>query len=121
MKFNVEWAGKTYSYDPEDITVRQGMVIKTYTGLDLKPWEHALNDGDVKSWQALMWLMKQMNGERTQIQTEDFPIVRFMNTFNQASQDAADAQAAEEAAEKAEQDGRPKDSDGGPELTGGLA
>lgn len=120
MHFDVEWAGKKYHYDPEDITVRQGMVIKTYTGLDLKPWETALDNGDVKSWQALMWLMKQMNGERTQIQTEDFPIVKFMNTFNQASQDAADAEAAEKAAETAEKTGRPKDEND-QELTGGLA
>lgn len=99
MHAEIEWDGKVYTYDPEDINVRHGFVIKQHTGLDLKPWEDSLRDGNVASWQALMWLLKQQNGERTQIATEDFAVVKFMNTFNAAMEAASEEEAKRRKAE----------------------
>lgn len=111
---HLEWEGKAYTYDSEGIEIRHAIVIKNHTGLNLQPWEMALNEGDPQAWQGMMWLMKQQNGEITQIATENFPVVKYMNVFREAAARAEEEEARQKKSE-AGKDGRPKDV--GAELT----
>lgn len=63
----IEWEGSTYTYEPEDIDIKQATVIKMHTGMGLVSWERACNDMEPAACQALMWVIKAQNGEITSV------------------------------------------------------
>jgi hypothetical protein len=82
----VEYDGKKYEFDMDEITVQQAKIIKTYCGLNMATISDALEEADPDAMAALFWLMKQQNGERVQIQTVDFKLLKFANALNEASE-----------------------------------
>ncbi|GAA1701643.1 hypothetical protein [Fodinicola feengrottensis] len=83
-QYKVDWEGKTYDFDPEDIDVKQGIAIQYGTGMTLKAFNDGIQEVDVHAWQALMWLMKNQNGEQCNIQDLNFKVNAFSNAINAA-------------------------------------
>lgn len=80
----IHFDGKDYQFDPEEIDVRQAMVIKVKTGLNLLQWQAALEQADVDAIKALYWLMLAQNGVAADIDMVNFKLVKLMNAFNDA-------------------------------------
>lgn len=81
QKFNIN--GSTYEYDMEHVTVRDAMMLKTATGLNLKPFSVGLNELDPGCTAALAWLMqtkagvKGPDGQPLQLKDVDFDMIEF--------------------------------------------
>ena len=81
---NVDFEGKTYALDIEDIDVRQAMVIKVKTGYNLLQWQAALEQADVDAIKALYWLMLAQNGVGSDIDQVNFKLIKFANAIKAA-------------------------------------
>jgi hypothetical protein len=90
----VEYEGKIYDMDLEEITVNQAKIIKVHTGLTLKGLEDALAEGDADGLRALFWLMLENSGEHQSIDSVDFKIVKFANAVQAATKAENEAKAA---------------------------
>lgn len=76
QKFNVN--GAIYEFDYENISVRDAMLLKTATGLNLRPFSVGLNELDPECLQALGWMLqtragvKGPDGQPIQLKDVDF-------------------------------------------------
>jgi hypothetical protein len=107
----VVYEDTTYDLDFDEITVSQAKVIKTSCGMTLKALETGLADGDADAMRALFWLMVVNSGEKANIDTIDFKIVKFSKAVVEASEKqriAAEAKDEAEAAEASAAGHRPK-------------
>jgi hypothetical protein len=91
----IEWDGKTYSYEVHKITVAAAIAIKLHTGLGLKSWAKAVDDWDPQAVQALLFAMKQQNGEPVVIADLEFDLTGFMTAFEKAYAKSIDDAVAE--------------------------
>jgi len=93
----IEFEGRAWQFEMDEITVRQGESIAAYTGLSLSAWYRSLLDPDSLSWmksmQCLYWLIREQNGESIALESADFAPLKLMAAFN----DAAAAEVASEA------------------------
>jgi hypothetical protein len=82
MKLNIN--GAIYDYDMDRITVRDAMMLKTATGLNLKPFSTALGELDPNCLAALAWLVqtkagvKGADGEPLKFTDVDFDMIEFL-------------------------------------------
>jgi hypothetical protein len=82
MKLNIN--GAIYEYDLDRITVRDAMMLKTATGLNLKPFSTALGELDPNCLAALAWLVqtkagvKGADGEPLKFGDVDFDMIEFL-------------------------------------------
>jgi hypothetical protein len=89
----INFDGKQYSLDVDEIDVAQAMVIKVKTGFNLLQWQAALEEGDVLAVKALYWLMLAQNGIASDIDLVNFKLVRFIEAVGEASKaDKKDAE-----------------------------
>lgn len=86
-QYKVQWENKEYLFDPEDIDVRQGIAIQYGTGMTLKAFNEGIQEVDVHAWQALMWLMKDQNGETCNIADLNFKVNAFSTAINDAERE----------------------------------
>ena len=84
MKFNIN--GTFYEHDPDRITVRDAMMLKTATGLNLRPFSVGLNELDPDCAVAMAWLLLTKagvngpDGQPIQLKDIDFNIIEFFDT-----------------------------------------
>lgn len=104
---NVNYEGKIYAFDLEDIDIDQATVIKRKFGLTLLSLEAGLREGDPDALRAIYWIMLTQDGQRANIDNVKFKIVKFANAIQQANED--EIVAAEEKA-KAEGKEAPKEA-----------
>jgi hypothetical protein len=73
MKLDFE--GRTWHLDLEDVTVLQGETITSYTGLTVLGWYNSLGDADsqvwLKSMRCLYWLMREQNPDSDPVPVAD--------------------------------------------------
>lgn len=84
----MHWDGKTYKWDPEEVDVQQGIVIKMTFGWTLVQWQEAVAAVDPQAFQALFWLMRIQNGEACELTSQNFSIKQFSEEFGRASKEA---------------------------------
>ena len=90
----IDFDGKSWTLDVDEIDVRQAMVIKVKTGYNLLEWLAALEKGDVDAAKALYWLMLAQNGVSADIDLVNFKIVKFISAVDKASKaERADGEA----------------------------
>lgn len=87
--------GEEFEYDDDRLMNTEAKAIQGWTGMRLKAWEEACNEGDADALTALIWLIRKRSGR--------FPDLRFADVeFNMASLEIVDpadeAQAAAAAA-----------------------
>jgi hypothetical protein len=95
----IDFDGRTWQLDLDDIDLKQGIQVQAHTGLTLRKWEAALTDDDnprfLESYQALYWVMLAQNGEPQppEIGEVNFKVIRFfeavITAFEAAIKDAA--------------------------------
>lgn len=81
----INFDGKSYNLDVDEIDVAQAMVIKVKTGFNLLQWQAALEEGDVLAVKALYWLMLAQNGIASDIDLVNFKLVKFIEAVGEAS------------------------------------
>jgi len=95
----IDFEGRAWQFEMDEVTVKQGEVIAAYTGLSLSAWYRSLLDPDslgwLKSMQCLYWLIREQNGEGIPLESADFAPLKLMAAFN----DAAGAETSAEAEE----------------------
>lgn len=62
QKFDIN--GDIYEFDGEHISVREAMMLKTATGLNLRPFGVGLNELDPECMVALGWLLLTRAGKK---------------------------------------------------------
>lgn len=82
----VKYDGREYTFDPEEIELKQAMVIKGKTGYNLLQWQAALEQGDPDALRAMYWLMLTQSGEVADMDLVNFKIVRFAEALRQAQE-----------------------------------
>lgn len=97
----VKWQGKDYTYEPGNITVREAIAIKLYTGCGLVSWQAAVRDADPQAMQALLWLVKSRNAEPCEMASLDFDVMAFLDAYVTAILADKELAAAVESAPKA--------------------
>lgn len=91
---NINFEGKDYHLDLDEIDVQQARTIKRQTGLTLLQLQKGLEDVDVDSMVALYWLMMVQNGTTVDMNKVNFPVVKFGEAVINALME--EAKAAEE-------------------------
>jgi hypothetical protein len=82
VKLNIN--GTVYDYDPARISVRDAMMLKTATGLNMKPFSTALTELDPDALIALAWLVQTKagvqgaDGEPLKLADVDFDMIEFL-------------------------------------------
>ena len=93
----IDYDGKQYEFDLDEIDVSQATTIKRKFGLTLLSLESGLREGDPDALRCIYWLMLTQAGERVNIDNVNFKIVKFANAIQQANIREAEAAEAEEA------------------------
>lgn len=97
----IQYEGQVLEFDLEDITVQQATVLKRKLGLTLLTLDKGLLEGDPDALRAVYWLIQEQSGNRVDIDTVDFKIVKLANALQEAIEaeaEEADAKAEAEAA-----------------------
>jgi hypothetical protein len=98
----IDYDGEVYDLDLEAITLKQAMVIQSYTGMSvMKLFERVAADEDspeqMKAIAALYWLMMNQAGRQFPIAETDFPLLKFLQALLAGMVTEAPAQADAEA------------------------
>lgn len=88
----VQFEDKEYSFDMDDIDLRQARAIKRMTGLTLKKFGDGLSEADPDAVAAAYWLMLSQNGIAVDINKLNFNVVKFLDAIG----DAGDRERADE-------------------------
>lgn len=86
-ELTIEYTGKTYTFDLDEITTKQARVIKVATGLTIMGLQRGMMELDPVALVGVMWYMKTVSGEACNIRTLDFKIGPFAEALNAAIMD----------------------------------
>jgi hypothetical protein len=102
----IEWDGKSWEFDPEDINFRQGEQIYRYYQLTIEAYSDGLDHMDQRSFHVAYWLMRQQAGEKSLglANCGDVKVVPYMLALTEARLAAAKTEQEAQDAAKAEQD-----------------
>lgn len=87
MKINYD--GREYNFDLEEIDLTQATIIKDKYGLTLMGLEEGLMNGDPAVLRSLYWVMLAQNGEPDDIERVNFKIVKFAKALDKAGTEEA--------------------------------
>ena len=93
----IDYEGRSYEFDLEDLTVKQAIRIEKHIGGPLEQFEKGIGSGDLTAYQALGWLILH-GGDDTPIADVDFKIAKLSKAFEAAAKAEAEAAKAAEAA-----------------------
>jgi hypothetical protein len=94
----IEFEGRTWEFDQNTITIKQGVAIWYAHKLTIHEYLQALGKLDGRAVQVARWLMMQQNGMITPLADADGDAIAFMAAYGDAAQAEADAeQAAQDA------------------------
>jgi hypothetical protein len=112
MQVLIEWDGREWAVDTEEITLTQAFVIKDSTkddgawpaGRPLQPWLAGVGSGDPACLRGLYWLMLQQDGQERPVHGLDFAVLKYHTAWvlssTRASSDAAQLRRLIDEAEK---------------------
>lgn len=58
----IEYEGKSYDFDMEDMDILQANAIQDATGMTIKQWQDELKELNPRALQAMWWLILVQNG-----------------------------------------------------------
>lgn len=80
----ITYEGQQYSFDLDDITVRQALKVEKYMGCSFAEWGKRLQAGeDMRARQALGWLILHPDGA-VAIEDTDFKLARLGEALDAA-------------------------------------
>ena len=80
-----------YSFDLDEIDLRQASMIYDKCGLTLMTLELGLGDGNPSAMRAIYWLMLSQNGREEDIDRLNFKVVKFAHALQVAGEEAEKA------------------------------
>ena len=89
----IDFEGRAWEFDPDTVTVQQGIAIWLAHGLTLLDWEEGMERGDPRALQSTYWLMLAQNGAVKPIKDCDFAVGPFSQALAAAQEAAAAANA----------------------------
>ncbi len=90
----IEYEGRTYDFDLDDLTVKQALKIEKHIGGPMIEFEKGMATGSAACYQVLGWLIFH-GGDQTPIGEVDFKFGKLAKAFEAAA--AAEAEAAKAA------------------------
>lgn len=92
MRININYDGKDYSLDLEDLDMEQARVMERFGVSNLRELEQGINEGDLDALTVCYWVMLQQNGETNmQIESVRFKPFKFIKAIGEAvAKQAAD-------------------------------
>jgi hypothetical protein len=93
----IDYGGRTWEFDLEEMTVPQCEAVEKYVGKGLGEWANQMLAGSVKAVTALWWVMRSQAGEDPgpiSQPGDDFRPVKLINAFGTAAAEQAAAAAA---------------------------
>lgn len=84
MIIKLEYGGKSFAYDDEDMTVLQGIAVEEHIKGSLVDWDQGLGQHRSACYQALGWLVFHDGSPEVPIAGVDFPIVKLSAAWLQA-------------------------------------
>lgn len=82
----VEFDGKEYNLDVDELDIVEATYIKVKTGLNLLPWQAALEECDPDALKGLYWLMMKQNGVACDFERVNFKVGAFIAAFQKAQE-----------------------------------
>lgn len=120
MIIKLEYDGKSWSYDDDDLTVLQGIAVEEHIKGDLMAYDEGLTSGRSVCYQALGWLVFHDASPDVAISGVDFPLAKLSKAWLEARLEAiGEAQAAADAAREAAEAEAPASPDAAPDPTAG--
>lgn len=98
----IDFEGRTWSYDDDEITVQQAEVIEQETEGSVADWAQSRAGLGSKTYRILYWLMCAQNGESVQLDEVNFRLLPFVTAFTTALR----AETAQEAAPEVDPTGQ---------------
>ena len=89
----IDFEGRVWEFDPDTVTVQQGIAIWLAHGLTLLDWEEGMERGDPRALQSTYWLMLTQDGAVKPIKDCDFAVGPFSQALAAAQEAAAAASA----------------------------
>jgi len=80
----IDFEGRTWSYDDEDITVDDAEVIEKETGGSVADWAQSRAGVGSKAYRILYWLMRSQNGDPVPLADVNFRLLPFVEAFTNA-------------------------------------
>ena len=90
----IDFEGRVWEFDPDTVTVQQGIAIWLAHGLTLLDWEEGMERGDPRALQSTYWLMLTQDGAVKPIKDCDFAVGPFSQALAAAQEAAAQEAAA---------------------------
>lgn len=87
----ITFEGREWSFDEDEITIRQGVAIHMAYGFTVATWLTALGELDARAVQCAYWLMLQQAGIVQAIADTDCRLVPFMQAYTEARTAEAEA------------------------------
>lgn len=89
----IDWDGREWAVDTEEITLDQAFMIKDSTkddaswpsGRPLQPWLAGVGSGDPACLRGLYWLMLQQDGQQKPIRDLKFAVLKYHTAWVLAS------------------------------------
>jgi hypothetical protein len=94
---NITFEGRDWSFNEDEITIKQGIAIHMAYGFTVSTWMTALAELDSRAVQCALWLMWQQNGVVKPIADCDGGLVTFMQAYTAARTTEMEADAVQEA------------------------
>jgi hypothetical protein len=95
----IEYEGKAYDVDPDDIDVNQALKIEKHVDGPMLEWENGLLTGRVICVQVLAWLILHGGDLEVPIASVNFKYPKLMKAFTAAGEAEAEAEKAKAEAE----------------------
>lgn len=105
----IDFEGRTWSYDDDEITVQQAEAIEQETGGSVTDWAQSRAGLSSQTYKILYWLMCAQNGDPVQLDGVNFRLLPFVTAFTAALR----AEMAQEAAPEVDPTGQPPTQDEG--------
>lgn len=93
----ITFEGREWSFDEDEITIKQGIAIHMAYGFTVSTWLQQLAELDSRAVQCALWLMWQQNGVIKPIADCDGGLVKFMQAYTEARTTEMEASAVAEA------------------------
>jgi hypothetical protein len=77
----LDYEGKKYTIDLDEMDVKQARTIKVATGLTVMGLQKGMVEVDPDAMVGLYWYMKTTNGERCNIHDVNFKVAAFSNAL----------------------------------------
>ena len=85
----IEFEGREWDFDPERITLKQGVAMHLAYGFNLDQWFEALSDTDPRALQCLWWLMLQQDGQVLPLKDADCSLIQLAAAFGDSQDEEA--------------------------------